>query len=154
MSDEVLFESPIASRTTRVVISVVTGAAFVGATGFLEWGLRAGRHMPQSLAAGAIVGASVTWVMLWSTFTSRTVRRVVVLTETHAVALHPDAGATVVIPLGQIASVRSAPVFGGYSRDPAEQLVVTLRDGSSRSFQLPDEADTPAIAEDLRKTLG
>lgn len=153
MSDEVLFESPIAPWSVRVVISLVTGAAFVAATGFLDWGVRAGRHMPQSLAAGALVGVSVSLVMLWNTFTSKTVRYISVRPAARSLRLHPDSGDIVEIPLDQIAAVQSAPVFGGYSRDPAEQLVVTLRDGTSRTFRLPDEADTPAIADDLRKAL-
>ena len=87
--------------------------------------------------------------MLASALSSRVARRVEVVPANGALMVYRDPATVETFALTDLAEARSELPPGGWSRDPAEDLVLVLRDGTTRRFSLPDEADTPAIVRDL-----
>jgi hypothetical protein len=84
---------------------------------------------------------------------SRVVRRVEVTPDAQTLLLYRDPGTIERLPFATIVSVTSEAAQGGWSRDPAELLVLTMRGGHTVRHALPDDADTPGIVTDLRTLL-
>ncbi len=146
--EEAVYDSERTGLVRRALVSLGTGLAFWAMTAFASWGLRApggglGAWLPRGVGFAVAVG------LLVAAVSSRVVRRVALDHGLSAVRLYRDPGAVEVLPLGAIAALGSEPAVGGWSRDPSERLVVTLRDGTVRRYTLPDDADTPGIATDL-----
>lgn len=146
----VLYESEQTPLAWKLLVAACTGAAAVGAVAFLRWFERAD-DLGLSSAGSLALGAGVALAMAGAASGSRVVRRVEV--RGGALRLARDPGATEVFPLGDIATAASEPAAGGWSRDPAETLVLTLRGGETRRFTLPDDADTPGVVRDLEEHL-
>ncbi len=147
----VLFEGSHVGLGQRVGVALGTGLSLVALSQFVRWGLGGA----PSVGAGPwglwLLGALVSAAMIAAALRSRTVYRVEV--SAAEVVLWRDPGVAERFPRERVRAVASAPVQGGWSRDPSEDLVLTLDDGTSRRLSLHDEADTPGIARDLRETL-
>ncbi len=148
---EVLFEGPHASVAHRLAVAVGTGAVLVGVVVFVRWGfdLMGPLAPPRVIALAAVV----TVAMAVAALRSRVVWKVSVDHGSRALLLHRDPGAVERFALADLASVASEPPLGGWSANPAERLVLTLRDGAAHRYTLLDEADTPGIVKDLRRCL-
>ncbi len=141
---DVLYDSPRAGVAQKVVVSVATGAALSGFTLLVRWGF-----YPAAQRAWPFVslGALVTVVMLVAVALSRTVRRVEV--NGACLKLYRDPAAIEEHPRETLAGFASEAAQGGWSRDPSERLVLTFKNGTTRRYDLPDDADTPGIVRDL-----
>ncbi len=142
----VLYESEQTPLAWKVVVAAFTGLGVVGAVAFLRWFERApdlGFGSPASLTLGATVACAMTLAAL----RSRVVRRV----EIRAEVLHlaRDPGVVDAFPFSSITTMESEAPVGGWSRDPAEVMVLRLRDARVLRYVLPDDADTPAIVRDF-----
>lgn len=147
----VLFEGSHVGLLQRVGVALGTGLSLVALSLFVRWGLggapSAGAGPPGLWLLGALVSAA----MIAAALRARTVYRVEV--SAAEVVLWRDPGVSERFARERVRAVVSAPVQGGWSRDPSEDLVLTLDHGASRRFSLHDEADTPGIVRDLREIL-
>lgn len=146
----VLYESEQTPLAWKLVVAPATGLGVVCAVAFVRWFERAD-DLGFTSAASAALGGAVALAMAAAALRSRVVRRVEV--RDGALHLARDPGAVDVFPLGDIVGAASAPTSGGWSRDPAETLVLHLRNERTLRFQLPDDADTPGIVGDLTARL-
>jgi hypothetical protein len=146
--DGVLFDSPRTSPAWKAVVSLATGATLCAFMSFIRWAAREGPLGAVS-APAALLGVAVSCAMLTTALSSRVARRVEVVPANRSLVVHRDPAAVETFALADLAEARSELPPGGWSRDPAEDLVLVLRDGTTRRFSLPDEADTPAIVRDL-----
>ena len=152
---EIVYESPRTGLGWKAVVALATGAAFDGMIAFARWGLHPhATYHPAVRQAGHALGALVTMVVLGMALASRVVRRVSYDPRARTLRLDRDPGATDVLPFHTLDRLASVAPVGGWSRDPSERLVVTLRDGTVRGYTLPDDADTPAIVAELETALG
>lgn len=142
----VLYESEQTPLAWKVVVAAFTGLGVVCAVAFLRWFERAPDLGFTSVASLAL-GATVALAMTAAALRSRVVRRV----EVRGGALHlaRDPDTSEVFPFAEVTAMESEPAAGGWSRDPAEVMVLRLRDGRVLRYVLPDDADTPAIARDF-----
>ena len=145
---DVLYDSPRAGVAQKVAVSVATGAALSGFTLLVRWGF-----YPAAQRAWPFVslGVLVTVVILVAAAFSRTVRRVEV--SGACLKLYRDPAAIEEHPREALASVATEAARGGWSRDPSERLVLTFKNGTTRRYDLPDDADTPGIVRDLTAWL-
>lgn len=149
---EILYDSPRTHLVWKGVVSLLTGLALAWFMSFLRWFAREGdlgAMTPPMISLGAVVSL----VMLVSALSSKIVRRVEVTEDRDRLLLHRDPGVTDVIALSDLVGVCSEAHVGGWSRDPAEDLVLTRRDGAALRYAFPDDADTPGIVSDLRAHL-
>ncbi len=146
--DGVLYDSPRTSLAWKVVVALATGVSLAWFMSFVRW---FAREAPLGAVTRpmALLGAGVSVVMLVSALRSRVARRVEVSADGRALLVYRDPGVVERLALGEVTTARSEPHAGGWSRDPAGDLVVVLRDGATRRYGLPDDADTPGIARDL-----
>jgi hypothetical protein len=146
--DGVLYDSPRTPLVWKAVVSLATGFALAWFMSFLRWFARQGSLgalTPPMLALGVAVSA----VMLATALRSRVVRRVEVSSDGATLILYRDPGTVERITFADLTDARSERAQGGWSRDPADVLVLALRSGERR-YTLPDDADTPGIVADLR----
>ncbi len=148
----VLFDSPRTSPVWKAIVSLATGATLCAFMSFIRW---AAREAPLGAVSAptALLGVAVSCAMLASALSSRVARRVEVVPAAGSLVVYRDPAAVETFALTDLAEARSELPGGGWSRDPAEDLVLVLRNGAVRRFSLPDEADTPAIVRDLRAHL-
>ena len=146
----ILYESEQTPLAWKLLVAACTGAAAVCAVAFLRWFERAD-DLGFSTVGSLALGAGVALAMAGAAVGSRVVRRVEV--RGGALRLARDPGAMEAFPLGDVAAATSEPAAGGWSREPAETLVLTLRGGETRRFTLPDDADTPGVVRDLEEHL-
>ncbi len=143
---EILYENTRPGVLRRVLVSAGTGTAFWAMTVFFHWGLHPstieGRWAPR------IIGGVVSTAMLLWAVRSRVVFCVAMDPRGRTVRFHWDRG-VIVVPFADIRSVTAESPGGGWSTQPADRLAVTLRDGNTQWYDLPDDADTPGIARDI-----
>lgn len=151
--ENVLYDSPRTSLPWKVLVSLATGFTCAWVMSFLRWFAREG-ELGAITAPMAALGAAVSLAMALTAARSRVVRRVEVTRDRAALLLYRDPGAVERFAFADVASARSERNAGGWSRDPAEDLVLTLRRGGERRFTLPDDADTSGIVGDLIPLLG
>lgn len=145
-SDEVLYDSPRTPLVWKLIVSVGTGFALVAFMSFLRWSLREPDALRPPISAVALALA-VSLVMAASAWRSRITRRVEVRDDD--LLLYRDPGRVERVTLRRIAAVRCEPASGGWSRDPADILVLSRDDGTTSRYELPDDADTPGIVRDV-----
>jgi hypothetical protein len=145
-----LYESEQPPLVWKLIVAACTGGIVVVAIAFLRWFEQIEKSGLTTRGSVAL-GMGVTLVMTVLIGTSRTVRRVTV----HGGVLHLQRDPSTVesFPFDTIVATTSEPTVGGWSRDPAETLVLHLRDGRVLRYNLPDDADTPGIVHDLNKLL-
>lgn len=119
---------------------------------FLRWFSREGAlgAMTRPMIA---LGVLVALVMFLSAITSKIVRRVEVSNDRTRLLLLRDPGVIDDFALADLVDARSESHLGGWSRDPADDLVLARRDGATLRYALPDDADTHGIVSDLRGYL-
>jgi hypothetical protein len=152
-SNDVLYDSPRTRLGWKAVVSLATGFVLAWFMSFLRWFSREGA-LGAITAPMAALGAAVSLVMLAVALTSRVARRVEVTADRAWLLVHRDPGVTERIALVDLVDARGERHSGGWSRDPAEDLLLTERDGVTRRYVLPDDADTPGIVRDLLAHLG
>lgn len=146
----VVYESEHTSLGWKLVVSVGTGVAVVGAVAFLRWFERCddlGVDSPGSLT----LGVGVALAMAAAALRSRVVRRVELRGD--LLLLVRDPGQTERWPLGEIRLAKAEHPVGGWSREPADVLVLSARDHRTCRYTLPDDADTSGIANDINEAL-
>ncbi|MBL8602961.1 MAG: hypothetical protein JNK72_13635 [Myxococcales bacterium] len=147
---EVLIAVEFVSVPRRIVVSLGTGAALVGFALYLQWAFRLVTPDRAGLVVGAL-GAAVSLAMVAAAFRSQKVYRITLDRGEGRLKVWRDPGVLEQFALAELKAVESVPPVGGWSRDPSERLVLTLSSGARRVFELPDEADTPAIVRDLTR---
>ena len=150
----VLYEGPHASVPHRVLVSLGAGALLWGFAVFLRWGFGGSEHPFAGSSRMALVGALTSTVMVIAALRSRVAWRVVLDRADRAVRVHRDPDVVETFALDALDDVRHEPAVGGWSRDPAERLVLVAKGASPRSFTLPDDAHTPGIVDDIRAARG
>lgn len=151
--ENVIYDSPRTSLAWKVVVSLATGFACAWVMSFLRWFAREGAlgaMTPPMIALGALVSLA----MLTAALRSRVVRRVEVTADRRELLLYRDPGVVERVAFADVTAIGSERPAGGWSRDPAEDLVLSLRAGAERRYALPDDADTPGIVSDLRSLAG
>lgn len=148
-TEDVLYESPHPTIATKLLVALGTGVGLGALTAFTLWAPHAERTLASVRGPSVISGALGFVVIVVAIFAGRTVRRVVVDRASRALVLHRDPHATERYPLKSLRALSSEPTVGGWSRDPAERLVLSLDDGRVLKWDLPDDADTPGIVKDL-----
>lgn len=145
-SDEVLYDSPRTPLAWKLIVSVGTGFALVAFMSFLRWSLRESDALKPPVSA-VVLALAVSLVMAASALRSRVTRRVEMRGD--ELLLYQDPGRVERVVLRRISAVRCEPASGGWSRDPAEILVLSRDDGTTSRHELPDDADTPGIVRDI-----
>lgn len=142
MTDAV-YESTHVSRARRVALSLAFGALPPLAGAWWRWARDGGASfaLPELALGGAIALG-----MVVAALRSRAVYRVELTPD--ALLVHRDPGVIDRFPLADV-TASSEPTPGGWSRDPAETLVITARDGAQTRYRLPDDAHTPGIVDDI-----
>lgn len=148
LPEDILYDSARPTLSLKVVVAVATGVMLVGFMSFARW-FSAGTELGVVTPPMVVLGAAVSVAMLGAALRSRVVRCVAVDGLRRSLRLYRDPGTSEVIALADVAAVSSEVPAGGWSRDPAEDLVLAMRDGSTRRYGLPDDADTPGIVRDL-----
>ncbi len=152
-SENVIYDSPRTSLAWKVVVSLATGFACAWVMSFLRWFAREGALGAMTLPMVSL-GVVVSIAMLAAAVSARVVRRVEVTADRTGLLLYRDPGVVERVALADVTAIKSEPNAGGWSRDPAEDLVLTLRAGGESRYALPDDADTPGIVSDLRPLVG
>lgn len=151
--ENVIYDSPRTSLAWKVVVSFATGLACAWVMSFLRWFAREGA-LGAMTAPMMALGAVVSLAMLTAALRSRVVRRVEVTADRRDLLLYRDPGEIERVAFVDVTAIRSERPAGGWSRDPAEDLVLSLHAGAERRYALPDDADTPGIVSDLRPLVG
>lgn len=153
VTPEVVFESSHVSVGHRGLVALGSGLAVFGAMSFLRWGCGAAQVVGRGLLSGVAVGGVVALGLVIAALRSREVWRVTIDRGASELRIDRDPDATERWSLVDIVDARPSPVAGGWSRDPAERLLLRMRDGGERVFALPDDALTEGIARDIREAL-
>lgn len=149
VAPEVLFEGPHAGVFHRVIVALGTGISLVGVVAFVRWGF--GMAGPLVSARVIVLATVVAVSMAIAALRSRVVWKVCVDREKGELLLFRDPGVVDRVGLDTVVGVSSQARLGGWSADPSERLVLSLREGISRRYELLDEADTPGIVRDLNE---
>jgi len=147
----VLFDGSHVGLAQRVVVALGTGLSLVALSLFVRWGLGGTASLdtvPRGLWA---MGGSITAGMLVAALRARTVYRVEVSSD--ELIVWRDPGVAEHFALASVRAADSAPAEGGWSRDPSDDLVLTLDGAPPRRFTMHDEADTTGVARDLTALL-
>lgn len=148
MDAAVIYESPHVPPHRRVAVGLLFGAIPPAVGAWWRWVRHRGEG-PSTLHL--TVGLAVAAAMIAAALRSRTTYRVELTTD--SLRVHRDPGVVETFSLADV-TVRAEPVVGGWSRTPAERLVVTDRAGRTTRFALPDDAHTPGIVDDIVKVQG
>ncbi len=149
---EVVYESPQVTVAHRCAVALGTGVATTASMAFLRWGCHGAGPAAldhASVGAGALVFAG----LVVAAFRSRTAWRVRLDRSLGELRVDRDPGVCDAYPLRDLTSVDTEAVAGGWSRDPAEVLVLRLSDGRVHRVRLPDDALTTGIADDIRGAI-
>lgn len=149
--EQVIYESDHVTVGHRLAVAVGAGVAVFATMYFLRWGWRPVGPDHRGLLTGAALAGVVALALAVAALRSRVVWRVTLDPAAGTLRIDRDPAAVERWALADILEVRAVPVVGGWSRDPAERLVLRLRDGSEREFALPDDALTSGIVGDIRK---
>lgn len=151
-TDQTLYESERTSLPWKLFVSVATGISVVVFMSFVRWFSREAAF-GTATAPMIALGIGVALVMCGAALRSRVVRALTFSEDWSSLIFFQDPASMNSVALVDIVTATSETATGGWSRDPADVLVLTLRDGSIRRFELPDDADTPAIASEIRSRL-
>jgi hypothetical protein len=148
-AQEIVYEGSHVTVGHRLAVALGSGLTVFAATSFLRWGCGPMGIDRRGLLAGLILGGVVAVGMAIAALRSRVVWRVALDRSAGELRIDRDPGEAERWPLRDIAGACAQPVAGGWSRDPAERLVLSLRGGDERVFSMPDDALTTGIAADI-----
>lgn len=146
---QVIYETAHITLGHRLVVAVGVGAMAFATMAFL----RGGGGVWAIARWYAAVAALVTGALVVAAFRSRTVWRVTLDAAARELRLDRDPDAQERWTFEELTDAGVEPVVGGWSRDPADRLVLRARDGRRVVYALPDDALTTGIAKDIRKAL-
>lgn len=146
---EVIYESAHVTLVHRLVVAFGAGAVVFATFVFLRGGWGVWSVTRWYLAVASLV----TVALVVAALRSRAAWRVTLDHAGKVLSVDRDVDATERWAFGDLVSAEAIPVAGGWSRDPADRLVLQLRDGRSLAFTLPDDARTEGIASDIRAAL-
>jgi|JI10StandDraft_1071094.scaffolds.fasta_scaffold505136_1 hypothetical protein len=146
---EVIYESAHTSLVHRLTVAFGAGVMVFVTFAFLRGGWGVWTVARWYLAVASLV----TVALVVAALRSRTVWRVTLDHRAGVLGVDRDPDVTERWPFTDLASAEAVPVAGGWSRDPADRLVLRLRDGQSLAFTLPDDALTEGIVSDIRAAL-
>lgn len=149
MSEEVIYESGHTALGHRLGVALGAGVAVFAALSFFRGGWNVWEVARVHLAPAVVT----TVVLVVSALRSRTVWRVTLDRDAMVLRVDRDPDVTERWAFADLASAEAVPVSGGWSRDPADRLLLRTRGGRETTLTLPDDALTVGIVRDIQGAL-
>ncbi len=153
VAQEVVYESQHVSLSHRLLVALGSGLAVFCTMSFLRWGCGIASVDRRGLLSGMLIGGTLSLGLAIVALRSRVIWRITLDRTADELRIDRDPDAVERWKLTDLSDARAVPVAGGWSRDPAERLMLQLLDGREQLFSLPDDALTEGIAGDIRGAL-